>query len=123
MSTAGKYLLDLINNILDITKIETGKTEIYYEDIDLRKMVKDVTSTMAPLVAKNHNQLDVIIETGITVFKSDFTKLRQSLFNLLSNSCKFTENGKISLRVHSQKFNVREKLVFEIPEPGCLPNV
>jgi len=118
ISTAGKYLLDLINNILDITKIETGKTEIYYEDISIQQMIREITSTMAPLVDKNNNKLIVEINSGIQDFRSDYTKLRQSLFNLLSNACKFTEDGTITLKVTKQKFNSKEKLIFEIKDTG-----
>jgi len=129
ISTAGKYLLDLINNILDITKIETGKTEVYYERIDAYTMIDEITSTMLPLVDKNGNELIVDIDPDIGEFKSDYTKLRQSLFNLLSNACKFTVNGKIHLRVKKMKRNNKEKILFEIADTGsgmtdeCLRNL
>ncbi|WP_455375347.1 ATP-binding protein [Kaarinaea lacus] len=129
ISTAGKYLLDLINNILDITKIETGKTEVYYERIDACTMIDEITSTMLPLVDKKENELIVDIDSDIGEFKSDYTKLRQSLFNLLSNACKFTRKGKISLRVHKIRHNNKEKILFEIADTGsgmseeCLKNL
>lgn len=129
ISTAGKYLLDLINNILDITKIETGKTEVYYERIDAYTMIDEITSTMLPLVDKNENELIVNIDSDIGEFKSDYTKLRQSLFNLLSNACKFTRKGKIHLRVHKTRRNNKEKILFEIADTGsgmseeCLKNL
>jgi len=118
ISTAGKYLLDLINNILDITKIETGKTEIYYEDIDIKQMIREITSTMAPLVNKNNNKFIIDLDPEIHDFRSDYTKLRQSLFNLLSNACKFTVDGIITLKVSKQKFNRKEKLIFKIIDTG-----
>ena len=118
ISTAGKYLLDLINNILDITKIETGKTEIYFEDINIKQMIREISSTMSPLVDKNNNKLIVELDPAINDFRSDYTKLRQSLFNLLSNSCKFTEDGTITLKVSKQKFNNKEKLIFKINDTG-----
>ena len=129
ISTAGKYLLDLINNILDITKIETGKTEIYYERIDISNLIDEITSTMLPLVDKNHNELVVEIDPEIGEFKSDYTKLRQSLFNLLSNACKFTHNGKITLRATLTQRNNKEKILFVIADTGvgmtdeCLKNL
>ncbi|WP_455221581.1 ATP-binding protein [Kaarinaea lacus] len=129
ISTAGKYLLDLINNILDITKIETGKTEVYYERIDAYTMIDEITSTMLPLVEKNENELVVDIDPDISEFKSDYTKLRQSLFNLLSNACKFTVKGKIHLRVMKTRRNDKEKILFEIADTGsgmsdeCLKNL
>jgi len=129
ISTAGKFLLDLINNILDITKIESGRTEVYYEDIKIAQMINEIRATMTPLVSKNNNQLIIDIEPDITDFRSDYTKLRQSLFNLLSNACKFTEDGTISLKVAKQNFNGREKIIFEITDTGtgmsneCMTNL
>jgi signal transduction histidine kinase len=129
ISTAGKYLLDLINNILDITKIEAGKTEVYYERVDVHTMIDEITSTMEPLTEKNNNELIVSVDPDIREFKADYTKLRQSIFNLLSNACKFTQQGKIQLRVYKVTRNNREKLLFEIADNGigmsdtCLSNL
>ena len=129
ISTAGKYLLDLINNILDITKIEAGKTEVYYERIDAYSMIDEITSTILPLIDKNENELIVSVESDLCEFKSDYTKLRQSIFNLLSNACKFTFNGKIQLHVFKATRNNREKILFEISDNGagmsdeCLKNL
>jgi len=129
ITTAGKYLLDLINNILDITKIETGRTEVFYEDINVEKMINEIRSTMAPLIRKNNNELILDIDADISTFRSDYTKLRQSLFNLLSNASKFTKDGKISLKVSKIVFSKREKLIFEISDTGtgmsteCLSNL
>ena len=131
ISTAGKYLLDLINNILDITKIEAGKTEVYYERIDAYTMIDEITSTMLPLVDKNENENELIIDiaSDIGEFKSDYTKLRQSIFNLLSNACKFTHKGKIQLRANKTIHKGKEKILFEISDTGsgmsdeCLQNL
>jgi len=129
IGTAGKYLLDLINNILDITKIETGKVEVYYERIDPNIMIDEITSTMVPLVDKNHNELIVDIDPNIGEFRSDYTKLRQSIFNLLSNACKFTHNGKITFRARLIQRGNKQKLLFEIADTGvgmsddCLKNL
>jgi signal transduction histidine kinase len=118
ISMAGKYLLDLINNILDITKIEAGKTEVYYENIDIHTMIDEITSTMLPLTEKNNNELVVSMDPEIGEFKADYTKLRQSIFNLLSNACKFTLNGTIRLRAFRVIRNNKEKLLFEIADNG-----
>ncbi len=96
---SGKHLLELINDILDLSKIEAGKMDIYLETFDLSELVKDVVSTVQPLVEKNVNTLEVSFSDDLGTMYADMTKIRQSLFNLLSNACKFTEQGTISLDV------------------------
>ncbi|MEW6158562.1 MAG: LamG-like jellyroll fold domain-containing protein, partial [Verrucomicrobiota bacterium] len=96
---AGKHLLTLINDILDLSKIEAGKMTLYLERFDVAKLVHDVTTTIQPLVAKNGNKLVVECPAGIGEMTADLTKVRQTLFNLLSNASKFTEKGTITLRV------------------------
>ena len=100
---AGKHLLGLINDILDLSKVEAGKMALYLEDFDIASMVAEVASTVRPLVAKNGNQLEVLCPPDIGMMRADTTKVRQTLFNLLSNASKFTENGIIKLEVRSQK--------------------
>ncbi len=95
--TAGKHLLGLINEILDLSKIEAGKMELYLETFDVAGMIKDVAGTLAPLIEKNANTLQVDCAPGLGTMHADLTKVRQSLFNLLSNSSKFTHNGTITL--------------------------
>ena len=87
--TAGKQLLALINDILDLSKIEAGKIELHYEEFDVREMIKDVSTISEPLAAKNSNNLIVVNVAGGRMY-SDLTRVRQILFNLLSNACKFT---------------------------------
>jgi len=96
---AGKHLLGLINDILDLSKVEAGKMALYLEDFDIATMVAEVASTVRPLVAKNGNQLEVVCPTDIGKMRADTTKVRQTLFNLLSNASKFTEKGTIRLEV------------------------
>jgi signal transduction histidine kinase/DNA-binding response OmpR family regulator len=96
---AGKHLLGLINDILDLSKVESGKMALYLEDFELSKMVAEVASTVRPLVAKNGNQLEVVCPADIGMMRADTTKVRQTLFNLLSNASKFTEKGTIRLEV------------------------
>lgn len=100
---SGKHLMALINDVLDLSKIEAGKMELYLETFDLEKMVQDVVSTIQPLVDKNANKLETQVDESVRTMRADMTKVRQSLFNLLSNACKFTENGTISLEVRRQK--------------------
>ena len=96
---AGKHLLSLINDILDLSKVEAGKMTLYLEEFDVAKMVHEVAATVQPLVAKNGNRLAVECAADVGVMKADVTKVRQTLFNLLSNASKFTEKGTISLTV------------------------
>ncbi len=96
---AGKHLLSLINDILDLSKIEAGKMTLFLESFDVAKVVQEVAATVRPLVAKNKNTLEVICPAAIGPMSADVTKVRQTLFNLLSNACKFTEKGVIRLEV------------------------
>lgn len=96
---AGKHLLSLINDILDISKIEAGKMELYLETFDVSQLLFEVESTIRPLVDKNHNRLIIRRAENLGSMNADLTKLRQALFNLLSNATKFTENGTIALTV------------------------
>lgn len=96
---AGRHLLGIINDILDLSKIEAGKMSLYPESFDLRTLVDEVVSTIRPLVAKRGNTLQVQAAADLGIMRSDVTKLRQILFNLLSNASKFTENGSIALHV------------------------
>jgi GAF domain-containing protein/CheY-like chemotaxis protein len=99
INVAGKHLLDLINAILDLSKIEAGKMDLYLETFEVKKMVHDVVAVIQPLVAKNNNTLTVNVPDDIGAMYADLTKVRQSLFNLLSNAAKFTERGAITLNV------------------------
>jgi signal transduction histidine kinase/CheY-like chemotaxis protein len=94
---AGKHLLALINDILDLSKIEAGKMSIYLETFQLADMINDVVGTVQPLIEKNSNRLDVRAEDTLGTMRADLTKVRQTLFNLLSNASKFTEKGTITL--------------------------
>ncbi|MDQ2899353.1 MAG: response regulator [Acidobacteriota bacterium] len=96
---AGKHLLELINAVLDISKIEAGKMELYLEAFSAQKMLEDVTGMIEPLAAKNGNKLVLRCEGDLGVLHADVTKVRQALFNLLSNASKFTKDGQITLAV------------------------
>lgn len=99
IKTAGKHLLDLINNILDISKIEAGKMELYVETIDIKEMIQDIVATVQPLVDRNHNLLRIEVGEQVGHIRSDVTKLRQALLNLVGNASKFTERGVVTLSV------------------------
>jgi signal transduction histidine kinase/DNA-binding response OmpR family regulator len=97
--SAGKHLLALINDILDVSKIEAGKMSLHCEEFDVARTVREVADTVAPLVEKNHNTLGIMCPENAGTMHSDLTKLRQTLFNLLSNAAKFTEHGTITIEV------------------------
>jgi PAS domain S-box-containing protein len=115
---AGKHLLALINDILDLSKIEAGKMDLYLETFDIDKMAREVASTIQPLVDKRGNRLEVEVEDGLPPMHSDLTKMRQSLFNLLSNASKFTENGRIQLRVSHEDAEGRSWVLFQVIDSG-----
>lgn len=99
ISAAGKHLLAMVNDILDISKIEAGKMALHVENVDLDKLIDDVESTARPLVAKNTNSFTVERGADLGFMRADVTKLRQAIYNLLSNAAKFTQNGQITLIV------------------------
>ncbi len=114
IQNAGKHLLALINDILDLSKIEAGKMELYLEEFDVAKTVQDVAGTVQTLVAKKNNRLEVSCPSDIGLMRGDLTKVRQSLFNLLSNAAKFTENGSVSLSVRRED----SFYVFDVQDTG-----
>lgn len=115
---AGKHLLTLINDILDLSKIEAGKMELFLETFDLATMVGDVVTTIQPLVDKNGNQLVVHCEPNLGMMRADLTKLRQNLFNLLSNASKFTESGTVQLDVNREAIDGKEMATFRVADSG-----
>ncbi len=116
--TAGKHLLGLINDVLDLSKIEAGKMDVYLEHFDADAMIESVRGTIVPLAERNQNQL--IVEAGdLGVMYSDITKVRQILFNLLSNASKFTERGEIRLRARRvPREGGRDRIVFVVSDTG-----
>ncbi|MBE2181108.1 MAG: response regulator [Chthoniobacterales bacterium] len=97
--SSARHLLQLINDILDLSKIEAGRMTIFLEPVDIAKTVRDVAGTVEPLVAKNRNTFELRLPEAPGTMRTDLTKLRQTLFNLLSNASKFTEDGKVTLEV------------------------
>lgn len=97
--TAGKHLLTIINDILDLSKIEAGKMEVHLESFNIMTLIENVVATIQPLIEKNNNTLEIICKDNKEPIVADPNKMRQVILNLLSNAAKFTENGKISLMV------------------------
>ncbi len=99
INNAGRHLLALINDILDLSKIEAGKMALYWETVDIPVLIKDVITTVKPLMENNGNVLEVHCDERLGTMYADLTKVRQVLFNLLSNAAKFTHQGKVTLTV------------------------
>ncbi len=116
--TAGKHLLGLINEILDLSKIEAGKMDLYLESFDVAGMINDVASTLKPLVDKNANTLQVHLAPDLGAMHADLTKVRQSLFNLLSNASKFTEKGTITLDAEPVFKDGARWIAFRVADTG-----
>jgi signal transduction histidine kinase/DNA-binding response OmpR family regulator len=107
IQSAGKHLLAIINDVLDLSKIEAGKMQLQVEAFAIEQVVKDTCNLLQPLIEKNNNTLVVNCPPGIGAAINDQTKLRQCLFNLLSNSAKFTTNGQITLDVYREVKSLR----------------
>ena len=96
---AGRHLLGLINDILDLSKVEAGKMEVFVEEIDISSLVEEVGAIIRPLVAKNGNTLELRVAKDVGSMRTDRTKVKQCLLNVLSNANKFTQNGKLTLAI------------------------
>jgi signal transduction histidine kinase/CheY-like chemotaxis protein len=111
---AGRHLLNLINDILDLSKIEAGKMDLYLEEVDLKVLLEEVRSIVAPLATSGGNRFDIVYPEDLGTFYTDRTKLKQSLLNLLGNASKFTEHGRVTLELRSGD----EELSFSVSDTG-----
>ncbi|MDY6993630.1 MAG: response regulator [Pseudomonadota bacterium] len=118
IQAAGKHLLGLINDVLDLSKIESGKMELYLETFEVEALLNEVIATIQPLAEKKENQLDIKITEPLGSIHADLTKSRQILFNLLSNSAKFTEHGYIHLEVSREIHADQDWLRFRVTDEG-----
>ena len=118
ISNAGKHLLDLINEVLDLSKIEAGKLEFHLEDFDIPAMVRDVTATAQPLADKNGNRLTVRCPDDVGSMRADLTRVRQVVLNLLSNACKFTKNGEVTVEAARQRAEEEDWVTFAVSDTG-----
>jgi two-component system, NtrC family, sensor kinase len=115
---AGRHLLALINDILDLSKIEAGRMELNPETFALRPLIDDVVKTIEPLVAKNGNQVAVHCDAAIGMMHADQMRLRQALLNLMSNANKFTEKGTVTISAHQQQENGRDWVTLSVADTG-----
>jgi len=115
---AGKHLLTLINDILDLSKIEAGRMELCLEEFDLGNLIEEVVATLHPFVEKNHNQLQFSCSPNLGVMYADLTKVRQILFNLLSNAMKFTEGGTVLLTATRESGSDSDWVCLQVSDTG-----
>jgi len=119
INRAGRHLLELINEVLDLSKIEAGKMELYLETFDIRSLLEDVSATVQLLVQKNSNAIELRCPADLGAMRADITKVRQALFNLLSNASKFTEHGKITLEAAREVSSSNgDWIVFRVSDTG-----
>ena len=118
IQSAGKHLLDLINGILDLSKIEAGKMALSLEDIEIRSMIDELIDTVGPLVQKNDNTMTVRVADDVSRMHADLMKTRQILLNLLSNAGKFTRDGAITLDVSRRTVDASAGIEFRVTDTG-----
>jgi len=116
--SSGRQLLGLINDILDLSKIEAGKMELFLEDFDLKLLIDDVAATIGPMVKKNANVLKIECSADLGGMRADQAKMRQALFNLLSNAAKFTHEGTVTLNAARERMDGTEWIVFQVVDTG-----
>ncbi|MEK7784370.1 MAG: ATP-binding protein, partial [Chloroflexota bacterium] len=125
INLAGKQLLALINDILDLSKIEAGRMELYLETFDIASIIHDAAETIEPLAQKNGNVLEIQATDDLGAMRADATKVRQALLNLLSNANKFTQNGTIVIKAvrelaadGNDSQEQTERVVFNVTDTG-----
>src|SRR5262249_48421992 len=115
---AGRHLLALINDILDLSKIEAGRMELHIETFPLAPLINDVAKTIEPIATKNGNQLVVDCPADIGIIHADQIRVRQSLLNLASNANKFTEKGTVTIAAKPQQLNGRDWVMVAVTDTG-----
>lgn len=116
--SSAKHLLSLINDVLDLSKIEAGKMDIFIEQVNVEELIKDLASIIKPMVEKNNNKFMLTLDPTLSVMKTDLVRVRQCLLNLLSNASKFTQNGEIKLTVKRLKKNKHTFIHFIVSDTG-----
>ena len=115
---ASRHLLTLINDVLDLSKIEAGKIELYFEQFLVSDIMRDIMATSEPLAQKNNNELILENNLDFDSIHSDQTRVRQIVLNLVSNACKFTENGQVTISLNSRAKGEKEFLDIAITDTG-----
>lgn len=115
---AARHLLDLLNDVLSVSKLEAGRMEVHVKEFGLMEVVSDVVNTVQPMATQNGSEIEVISHNAQAVLFTDELKFRQSLLNLMTNACKFTSNGKVSLAISNEKRNDSEWLRIDVRDTG-----
>ncbi len=118
INSAGTHLLSLINDVLDLSKIEAGRTELFVEDFSIGELVRDAAATTKPLIEKNGNELIVEVDDPKLNAHQDLTKVRQALLNLLSNAAKFTDKGTVTLTARAEPDGPTHWLMLSVRDTG-----
>ena len=116
--SSGRHLLGLINDVLDLSKVEAGKMKLFLETFDVANLIEEVVATAQPLVEKTSNRLEVRVAPDVGQIREDVTKVRQVLLNLLSNAAKFTEKGTITLEATREADVTGSWVVFRVRDTG-----
>jgi signal transduction histidine kinase len=116
--SAGRHLLALINDILDLTKIETGRMELHLESFPLGPLIEGVAKAIEPMASKNGNRLIVDCPAGLGIVHADQTRLRQVLLNIANNATKFTEQGRIIISAQPQRIDERDWIIIGVTDTG-----
>jgi signal transduction histidine kinase len=115
---AGRHLLALINDILDLSKIEAGRMELHLETFPLAPVIEDVAKTIEPMTMKNVNRLVIDCPADLGTIHADQIRLRQSLLNLASNANKFTEKGTVTIAAYARQENGRDWVTLSVADTG-----
>jgi len=121
VTEAGKHLLGLVDDVLDLSKIESGRIELHFEDFDLQQLIRVVVVTLNPILHNNHNQLEIIIQDNMpkpSIMRADAARIKQVLLNLLNNAAKFTEHGAITLMVKHSTIKGSNWFQFHVTDTG-----
>lgn len=118
IQSAGKHLLSLINDVLDLSKIEAGKMGLSPETFDISAMIEEIATTLKPAIAKKSNTFELRVPEDLGTMHADVTKVRQILLNLMSNACKFTDHGMISLEVDRSAVAGHDWIRFRVSDTG-----
>ncbi len=116
--SSARFLLELINEILDLSKIEAGKMDIHLDTFDIQPLLTEITLNIKPLLDKNKNILHTQIPNGLGTMTADKTRVRQTIVNLLGNACKFTEGGTVTLSCKREKRGDTEWILFSVSDTG-----
>jgi signal transduction histidine kinase/DNA-binding response OmpR family regulator len=118
INSAGKYLLEMINSVLDLSKIEAGRMDLHIEDIDVPALLDDIREVAEPLAKRNGNRLEILQDDTVGSLSADRTKLRQVLLNLVGNACKFTHQGRVTLKVEIDRSGSSPVVCFSVIDTG-----